>query len=76
LKNRILLENYFFPAGLEAQTEAFVDHYSHRRYRERINNLTPADVHFGREQPILKKWERIEQKTMQTRRLQYFKHAA
>ena len=29
LKNRILLENYFFPADLEARIEAFVDHYNH-----------------------------------------------
>ena len=27
LKNRILLENYFLPGDLEAQIEAFVDHY-------------------------------------------------
>jgi hypothetical protein len=31
LKNRILLDNYFFPADLEAPIEAFVDHYNHRR---------------------------------------------
>jgi transposase InsO family protein len=29
LKNRILLDNYLFPADLEAQIEAFVDHYNH-----------------------------------------------
>ena len=44
LKNRILLDNYFFPADLEAQIESFVDHYNHQRYHESINNLTPADV--------------------------------
>ena len=54
LKNRILLENYFFPADLEARIEAFVDHYNHQRYHESINNLTPADVYFGRGQSILK----------------------
>jgi hypothetical protein len=53
LKNRILLDNYFFPADLEAQIEVFVDHYNHQRYHESINNLTPADVHFGRGQSIL-----------------------
>ena len=76
LKNRILLENYFFPADLEAQIEAFVDHYNHRRYHESINNLTPADVYFGRGQAILKQRERIKLKTMETRGLQYRKHAA
>jgi len=32
LKNRILLENYSLPGDLEAQIEAFVDHYNHQRY--------------------------------------------
>ncbi len=76
LKNRILLENYFFPADLEAQIEAFVDHYNHQRYHESIHNLTPADVYFGRGQAILKQRERIKRKTMESRRLQYRKYAA
>ena len=76
LKNRILLENYFFPADLEAQIEAFVDHYNHQRYHESINNLTPADVYFGRGQAILQQRERIKRKTMKAQRLQYRKYAA
>src|SRR5262245_21398880 len=48
LKNRILLENYYLPGDLEPQIEAFVADYNHRRYHESINNLTPADVYFGR----------------------------
>ena len=54
LKNRILLENYVLPGDLEAQIEAFVDHYNHQRYHESINNVTPADVSFGRDKAILK----------------------
>jgi transposase InsO family protein len=76
LKNRILLENYFFPADLETQIEAFVEYYNHDRYHESINNLTPADVYFRRGQSILKQRERIKRKTMETRRLQYRKYAA
>ena len=76
LKNRILLENYFFPADMEAQIKAFVDHYNHRQYHESINNLTPADVYFGRGQSILKQRERIKLKTLETRRLQCRKYAA
>jgi putative transposase len=45
LKNRILLENYFLPGDLEAQIEAFVADYNHRRYHESIDNLIPADVY-------------------------------
>ena len=75
MKNRILLENYFFPADLETQIETFVDHYNHQRYHESINNLTPADVYFGRGQAILKQRERIKRKTMEIRRLQHRKYA-
>jgi len=52
-----------------AQVEAFVDYYNHQRYHESINNLTPADVYFGRSQAILKQQERIKLKTMENRRL-------
>ena len=62
LKNRILLESYFFPGDLEASIEAFVDHYNHHRYHEGINNLTPADVYFGRSQTIREQRERIKRK--------------
>ena len=72
----ILLENYFFPADPEAQIEAFVDHYNHQRYHESINNLTPADVYFGRGQEILKQRERRKLKIKEICRLQYRKHAA
>jgi transposase InsO family protein len=76
LKNRILLENYYLPGALEAQIASFVDHYNHHRYHESINNLTPADVYFGRGQAILKKRERIRRDTIQQRRLQYQNAAA
>jgi putative transposase len=76
LKNRILLENYFFPADLEAQIETFVDHYNHRRYHESINNLTPADVYFGPGQIILMKRQKIKRKTIEHRRLHHRKNAA
>ena len=53
LKNRILLENYYLPGDLQQQIGVFVDHYNHRRYHESPQNLTPADVYFGRGQTIL-----------------------
>ena len=76
LKNRILLENYYLPGDLEAQLGAFVEHYNHRRYHESLNNLTPADVYFGRGQTILLERERIKRKTIEHRRLQHRDAAA
>jgi putative transposase len=76
LKNRILLENYYLPGDLEVQIEAFVAHYNHRRYHESLDNLTPADVYFGRGQTILNTRERIKRQTLQTRRLLHRKAAA
>ena len=76
LKNRILLENYFFPGDLEQQIEAFVTHYNHHRYHESLSNLTPADVYFGRGATILLERERIKRNTINQRRLQYRNQAA
>jgi transposase InsO family protein len=76
LKNRILLENYYLPGDLETQIEAFVADYNHRRYNESIDNLTPADVYFGRGQTILLGRERIKRNTIQTRRLLHRTQAA
>ena len=56
------------PGQLEARIEAFVAHYNHLRYHESIDNLTPADVYFGRGQTILLERERIKRKTIQHRR--------
>jgi putative transposase len=76
LKNRILLENYYLPGQLEAQIDAFVDHYNHRRYHESLNNVTPADAYFGRAQTILLERQRIKHQTIRQRHLLNLKHAA
>jgi putative transposase len=76
LKNRILLENYYLPGDLEAQIQAFVEHYNHQRYHESLKNLTPADVYLGRGQTILLERERIKRQTIQQRRLLHQRQAA
>ena len=68
LKNRILLENYFLPGDLEAQIEAFVERYNHVRYHESLDNLTPADVYFGRGQRIIDMRKKIKRRTIDQRR--------
>ena len=76
LKNRILLENYYLPGDLEAQIVAFIDHYNHCRYHESLDNMTPADVYFGRGPAILAQRDRIKRQTIEHRRLQHRKLAA
>ena len=76
LKNRILLENYYLPGDLEQQINAFVEHYNHVRYHESIDNLTPADVYFGRAETILAERHRIKRATIANRRLQHRLQAA
>jgi RNA-directed DNA polymerase len=70
LKDRILLDNYYLPGDLERQINAFVEHYNHVRYHESIDNLTPADVYFGRAATILAERKRIKLATIANRRLQ------
>ena len=57
LKNRSLLENHYLPGDLEAHIEAFVTDYNHRWYHENIDNLTPAEVYFGRGPIIHHPWQ-------------------
>ena len=76
LKNRILLEHYYLPGDLEAQIAAFIDYYNHRRYHESLENVTPADVYFGRDQEILLERARIKRNTITQRRLLHQKIAA
>lgn len=68
MKNHILLENYYLPGQLEQRLAEFVDYYNLRRYHESLDNLTPADVYFGRAQAILTRREDIKLKTIELRR--------
>jgi putative transposase len=76
MKNQILLENYYLPGQLERRLAEFVDYYNLRRYHESLNNLTPADVYFGRGQSILTRRETIKLKTIELRRRLHHQTAA
>ena len=68
MKNRILLENYYLPGQIERSIGEFVEYYNNCRYHESLDNLTPADVYFGRGPDILKRRETIKRKTIEQRR--------
>ena len=75
LKSRILLENYYLPGDLKRAIADFVDHYNHRRYHESLDNLTPADVYYGRGARILKRREETKRHTIELRRRMHFQAA-
>ena len=70
MKNILLLEHYYSPSDLEHYIGVFVDYYNNDRYHEALNNVTPADVYYGRDQEILTRREQIKKKTMLLRRKQ------
>ena len=76
LKNRILLNNDYLPRQLEEQISTFVENYSDKRLHESLNNLTPADVYFGKGEAILEERKRIKKRTIKNRRFQHQLKAA
>jgi len=73
MKNIVKLQNYYFPWELEQELKRFVDYYNNHRYHESLNNVTPADVYFGRNRQILTKRDHIKRKILALRRKQNLK---
>ncbi len=76
LKNLICLDNYYFPWQLEQAIADFVQHYNHQRYHESLNNVTPADVFFGRHQEVLSHRAAVKLTTLQQRRAHHLVSAS
>lgn len=71
MKIVLLQDNHFSPEDLEKSISNWVNYYNNERYHESLNNLTPADVFFGRAEQRLRKRAEIKQKTMEERRRIY-----
>jgi len=48
----------------------FVAHYNNRRLHESLDNVTPADVYYGRHHAVLSERQRIKQRTLRQRRVE------
>jgi transposase InsO family protein len=68
MKSVVKLNTFYFPWELEQAIADFVAYYNHERYHESLDNVTPADVFFGRQQEVLTQREIIKQQTLQQRR--------
>jgi hypothetical protein len=71
MKNLLLLEFYYLAQELEQRIGEWVDYYNHHRYHESLDNLTPADIFFGRKQEKLQQREKTKQITLTKRRKSY-----
>ena len=72
MKNQILLNNYYLPGELQEHLQCFVNYYNYERYHESLDNLTPADVFYGRGQLILNQREKIKLNTLSMRRKMHY----
>ena len=71
MKNVVKLQHYYFPWELEAALRDFVAYYNNERYHESLDNVTPADVYFGRQYAVLTKRDKIKRLTMKRRKREY-----
>jgi putative transposase len=68
MKNEINLHKYYMPWELENEIEKFVEYYNHQRYHESLDNVTPADVYYGRHHEIITQRQLLKQKTLKVRK--------
>jgi len=71
MKNILLLENYYSPDELSRRISKWVEYYNHQRYHESHNNLTPADIYYGRQQQRLEERKKVKNLTLLSRRKNY-----
>ncbi len=68
MKNVVKLQHYYSPSELERAISEWVEYYNDRRYHESLDNVTPADVYFGREKEVLEKRNKLKEQTLALRR--------
>jgi hypothetical protein len=55
---------------LQEHLQRFVNYYNHERYHESLDNVTPADVYYGRRNDILDQRAIIKSRTLMQRKVQ------
>jgi putative transposase len=82
MKNVVKLQHYYFPWELEAALREFtrklrlLPYCNNERYHEAIENVTPAEVYFGRQYEVLTERSKIKQRTMERRTKEYLAQKA
>jgi putative transposase len=76
MKNVVKLQHYYFPEELKVALKDFVAYYNDERYHESLDNVTPADVYYGRQYEVLMKRSKIKRRTMERRKKEYLAQKA
>ena len=63
--------NCAFQRDAEREIDRFVEYYNRQRHHESLDNVTPADVSFGRVKEIPTKRKEIKRTSSQARGRQY-----
>jgi len=64
------------PEELKAALKDFVSYYNNERYHESLDNVTPADVYYGRQYEVLAERSRIKRRTIEQRKKDYLTQKA
>ena len=73
MKNVVKLNNFYCPDELKDAITQWVAYYNNERYHESLDNVTPSDVYYGRQDEILKRRELIKHKSIRIRRQDYLR---
>jgi putative transposase len=69
MKYVVKLQNYD-PSELQRAITECVEYYNNQRYYESLDNVTPADVYFGRDKKILEKRNQLKELSLALRHQQ------
>jgi transposase InsO family protein len=61
----LILENYYSPDELADQLDLLIEYYNNDRYHEALQNLTPADVYYGRSRDTQENQEKYDASTQE-----------
>lgn len=74
MKSVVKLHKYYCPSELETAISKWVEYYNNCPYHESLDNLTPADVYFGRGEQIIRQKLKIKEQSLEQRRRNYYEN--
>ncbi len=63
-----MTQNYYLPWELEREIDLFVQYYNHDRVHESLDNMTPADMYYGRHRQIQELRDMVKEQTLEQRK--------